>query len=245
MSEQKDSSIPSPIRVSASALNNFGQCPYKYYLSRLWTPTGPEPIYFKHGRETHELMDGSRLEKDANAVSVKMAKKLSETERGLKLNIVHRELEQQFMIAPGIQLTRRIDGLGYDNMGHGLILDYKTANRAWSSISGWVPKVESWQTPAYLIPPPQDLLDELRWTGPWPTQMGYLIASAGGTKAQYFTTSVTDEWMVEFHKIIGHIKDMYKHDSFYRNRAWTCQWCSYTDVCQKVKGWKKNYERRD
>jgi len=229
-----------PIRISATALNNFGACPRKFLYYRFWDVLGDEPSYFAKGREVHEIMEGSLVSSRAMPAARAMAERLQKTERGLGIRIFQREMRQSFEISPDFLLTRVVDGLGVDKDGKPIIVDYKTASRKWatSGVPHFVAyKAHTWQSICYLLSPPKSVQ-----SSEWPKELIYMVATS--RSAQIFPVEYKKEDHANFLIMLGNLKQMIDTDTFYKNPSWTCQWCPYSDMCNELDGWEANFRRK-
>ncbi len=236
--------LPYPIKLSPSALNNYDACKRKFYYSRtLYRDDGEEPIYFTRGSEAHAVMDGSKELEDISKEARLMAKKLIKLRDGLGYQIKHHELTQKWSPVENVIYERRIDGLGYDKDGFGVIIDWKTASRAWKTFGNVAPQALTWQTPGYFIPPPQEMLDEIGWTDPWPRQMAYIIGPTYG-RGQVFTVEYDADIVADLYKLFGDIMIDNDHHGFPKTPGYGCGMCSFADRCWEVPGWEDLYKAR-
>lgn len=237
--------IELPVKLSPSAINNYDACKRKFYYSRhLRRTEGEEPAFFARGTEAHEVMEGIKGEQDVSKEAWSMASKMMKAANGMQLDITHHEITQVWKPTKNILFERRIDALGYDKNGFGIIIDWKTAARKWEVMSnGVAPKALTWQTPGYFLPPPQALLDEINWTDPWPTQMMYIVGPLWGA-SQVFELGVEDVRMLDIYDMFQDIEEDVVANTFRRSAGYNCTYCPFQDICWKVGEYMDVYELR-
>lgn len=236
--------IKLPIKLSPSALNNYDACERRFYYSRkLYREEGEEPIFFTRGSEAHAVMDGSKALDEISKEAATMAKKLIKVREGLGFKVVHTELTQKWNLSDSIVYERRIDGLGYDEHGRGVIIDWKTASRSWQTIGTVAPKAMTWQTPGYLIPPPDHMLEKIGWDEPWPTRMVYIVGPTRGA-GQIFEIDYDQEMIDAFWKLVVDVEYSVAKHEFPKSPGYNCTFCPFGEICFDQEGWPDLYEYR-
>lgn len=237
--------IELPIKLSPSALNNYDACKRRFYYSRkiLRVDDREEPIFFKRGSEAHAVMDGTKTLDEISKEARTMAKKLIYVRDGLGITVKHTEVTQKWMLSDSIRYERRIDVLGHDKDGFGVIVDWKTASQSWSTIGNIAPKAMTWQTPGYLVPPPQELLDEIGWTDPWPRRMIYIVGPLRG-RGQSFPLDYDQSMMDDFWRLISDIEQSVEDEYFPKSPGYNCTFCPMGEICFDQEGWRDMYEPR-
>lgn len=233
-----------PIKGSPSALNNYDGCKRKFYYSRkLHRIEGEEPIFFTRGSEAHAVMDGSKTLDEISKEAATMAKKLIKVRDGLGFTVAQHELTQIWNIRPNFKYERRIDGLGHDKNGMPVIIDWKTASRSWSTIGTVAPKAMTWQTPGYLMPPPDYMLEEIGWTDPWPRRIVYIVGPLRGA-GQIFEVDYDNDTMLAFGKLLDEIEKSVECNEFAKSPGYGCTFCPFGEICFDQEGWQELYDHR-
>lgn len=239
--------IELPIKGSPSAFNNYDSCKRKFYYSRkLRRIEGDEPIFFTRGTEAHQVMEGVKRLDEISKEAATMAKKLIKVRDGLEFSVTHHEVTQKWNLTDKIFYERRIDALGSDRNGFACIIDWKTASTSWDTIAGVAPKSLTWQTPGYLIDPPEHMLEELGLDR-WPQQMVYIVGPTRG-RGQKFDWQRSDPIIKEmeqsFQNLLVDIEESVEENDFPRSPGFGCKWCPFAEVCFNEEGWQELYDHR-
>lgn len=234
MAELIYGNLEPPIRVSPSALDKYDACPYQFYLSRKirlkeerLTPA------LKRGIEVHGLMAGEIGPEAVGEESLGMYKRLLAVMDGVGFHVVERELAQQWEIAPGILMTRRVDALVQAADGDMVVVDYKTASRAWRvmNIEGYtvVPYAHRRQTAGYLVPPAEVCLKEVG-VGRWPETLWYFIVPSKGA-VQTFPVCWSDDLQQSLDEVLDDVVQSTEKARFRQVKGFTCQFCDFAPLC--------------
>ena len=229
----KEVSVGFPI--SKSELEAYFDCPAKYQFMRRWQPLVVNQE-LQDGIDAHAILAGaSGL--PANPRAIKLAGALGDLEAGYTLaDVGGQPWREQYQIVPwqGFAIRRMIDAGGWLKRTP-VLIDYKTANWAWTPIEGIYPKALGFQPAMYLIPPPDPAPFKA-----WPERLDFLVApSKGKSNIVAYERDEHDEAnLLEAATIVAEAK------AFPKVQGWKCERCPFFDVCLETDQWQKKYEPR-
>jgi len=242
--------IPETLSLSQSAISSFDACPAKFILSRNWSiKEEHKPDYFTFGSQVHALMESGETKPESSLRQYdkevwKAVDNLRDLERTSGIEVIHREHFHSVFLQPhNIEFKRIIDAVGILN-GKTVLIDYKTAGYKWTvkEQNGIAPKAHGWQSVSYLIPPSQEILDELG-LDKWADSLVYLVApKRGGVQMFQYTRNEEDEQ--EFYNRVEDIYQAWENRRFTKLKGYGCERCSMYDVCWDVKGWEEKFDSR-
>jgi hypothetical protein len=246
-----------PIRLSPTRLYRWYAlgCPAAWDYERRWTPVEPNPI-FKLGTEVHKLLDGTlKPEEITHRSAYTIYLKLVELKSALGLTVCLDqnqkplvEIKQEWRIAgtPEIEFVRKVDFIGTLPDGETVLVDWKThLGYGWKMLLNesnelFAPQALGFQSPSYLIPPPQALLD-LIGLSEWPTLILYLVGPARGPAQRFkfeWEQNAEDNFLFALHQAAAAASTGYFPKVYGRH----CHDCEMAGPCFQAPGWSEAYQ---
>lgn len=162
------------------------------------------------------------------------------------------ELKQRFRIAPGVDLSRRIDKAVVDTDGQNALVDWKTTpGYGWKAITdaGYeliYPQAHGFQSIGYLIPPPKEDWERLRLPKKfkWPKKIIYVVAPLRGP-IQVLQYNWSQERYTNFVHATQVAIPSIKQKHFPKIQGKQCHDCRFKSLCYQTPGWETGYRKRD
>jgi CRISPR/Cas system-associated exonuclease Cas4 (RecB family) len=219
----------SKFKISATAMNRFWECPYKYVLSKKMQPI-EVPYWVESGDKAHKALAGQLEMKDLSPEQTKMVTGMRTLEKDLGYTITEREKYQYFPITEEIDGVRIIDALGTVGK-ESVVVDYKFPVRAssWDRQLGVAYKSRGFQAYMYLIPP-------YDWEDEWPDRIDFLVYPSA-----VFQVYDDEEKQAEIVESAEIIYEATRSNRFPRVEGGGCKWCDWFRACHEVNNWKSRY----
>lgn len=236
------------MRISASKLTNYYNCPRKYWYSTQMKAKKPGKA-LQTGLKVHALLEGQDVKGILSADEKWFYQALDDLRTREGYTILYPE-EKQVFEWEGFTVARVIDALGFDKEGVPVLIDYKTGSSAWAQpYVGICPKAMGVQSQMYFIPPDEAASYPKEFKGEWPTRIDYLVASKNfrGSKAEVISYEYNEKHFEEFKALLENFKRTAgageSIEDFPPLYGFLCGYCDYAKVC--LKGDERGYVKYD
>lgn len=233
-------------------------CPAAWDFDREWEALGSKE-WAERGTLVHSMMEGTLKRADVDdKLALAFYDKLNEFWVASGWTAIKDldgkpldEVKQRFRIAPGVDISRKIDRLATDENGKPLIIDWKTTpGYGWKTVTGVdytnvYPQAHGFQSIGYLLPPPADEWAKRRMPKKlkWPKRMVYVVAPLRGA-VQVLSYEWSDEDYENFVQATEVVSVAAKKERFPKIMGKACFDCRYKALCHESPGWEGQYRRR-
>lgn len=249
-----------PIKLTPSNLAYWfsSQCPAAWKFDQEWESLASKE-WADRGTLVHGMMEGMVARKDVeDKLALTFYDKLNAywKESGFRAVLKpdgqpFNEIKQRFRIAPGVDLSRKLDKLVYDEDGETLAIDWKTTpGYGWKAVTGpdyvlHYPQAHGFQSIGYLLPPPVTEWERLGLPKrfKWPKRILYVVAPLRGA-----IQVLSYDWSKEGHENFVHATEVaipsVKRKHFPKIEGKQCHECTFKALCHQTPGWETGYRLR-
>lgn len=243
-----------PVRLSPTSLERWYSlgCPAAWNFSRQWTPA-KESYPLALGNAVHALMAGEKTEAETeNKTAVAIWKKLVIVKGAMNLTVRFDpqgralvERKHEWHIRPKVVFVTKLDFIGTDERGQDVIVDWKASlGYGWKFTYNekgelFAPQVRKPQSPGYLYPRPQEILDAYGLTS-WPKRMYYLVGPIRGA-VQIHECLWSQDAQTNFDQALDHAARVIQTNHFPKIYGHHCHECDYQGPCFGPGGWQAAY----